>query len=112
VTFGRNKVSYNPLPMTEFCDIKKRYKARKRIYTDEKPAGSLRYFVIKINMSLNYVAVFYDTFILYLSFATPTLHATNWKIITLKCKKGGGGQLIDCSKTNKGNQESLVVVMT
>jgi len=52
--------------MTEICDITKRYKDRKRIYTDEKPAGSVRYFVFRINTSLKNVAVFYDTFILYL----------------------------------------------
>jgi len=62
--------------MTEFCDIKKRHKARKGIYTDGKPAGSDQFFVIKINTSLKNVAVFYDTFILFLSFVTPTLHAT------------------------------------
>jgi hypothetical protein len=50
----------------EFCDVKKRYKGRKRIYTNEKPAGSVRYFVIRINTSLKNVAEFYDTFILYL----------------------------------------------
>jgi len=93
VTFGCNKVSCNPLSMTEFCDIKKRYRARKRIYTDEKPAGSVRYFLIKINISLKNVVVFYVMFILYLSFVTPTLHAT--KLEDYKYKKEGGGEEVN-----------------
>jgi hypothetical protein len=59
--------------MTEFCDIRKRYKARKRIW---ETAGNVRYFVIRINTSLNNVAEFYDTFIPYLQFVTSNLYAT------------------------------------